>query len=356
VSIADRPPGLGWALVGPGRHARRFLAPAIRSSSTGSLAAVCGHDPARTRQFADEFDVPAHYITLDDALADPNVDAVLIATPNYLHSQQVSAAAAAGKHVLCEKPLATAAAECLTLLDSCVRAGVRLAVGFHLRCNPIHAAAREAIARGELGELHFAEVQYMHATGGPAAVPSAAWRTDPEFNGGGAFMGNGVHAIDLLRFLTGQEVTRVWAVQDGRSRLRCERLAVCTAQLSAGLLATVSAGTSPFPVNQVAIQGSRGTLRCKGSIGYYGRGTLEIVDATGTRTLRRPESDVYLRQCDAFARSVADGAHPDAGILAGGADGLRCAEVVDAAYASLECGGPVTVDPRTPVTNPALES
>jgi predicted dehydrogenase len=323
----------GWAILGLGRHSRRYVAPAIAGSSLGVLAAVCSRDPEEAAHTARAWGEPAIYSSLDDLLHDPLVAGVFIVSPNHLHREQVLRVAAAGKHVLCEKPLANNAADAAEMVAACRRAGVRLGVGFHLRHNLAHELARAAVADGQLGEVRFASARYAHASAGQAGQPPA-WRRSREQAGGGAFMGTGVHAVDLLRFVTSSEIIQLAAVRDIHNGPHGEQNMLVSARLSNGAVASVHGGNLPYPENELVVSGTAGTLRCRGSIGNQGGGRLEIITAAGEEARQVERHDVYLRQCDDFVARLREGRDPDAS----GVDGLRCAEVTDAVYASARTG------------------
>jgi 1,5-anhydro-D-fructose reductase (1,5-anhydro-D-mannitol-forming) len=337
ASSDERP--LRWAIVGLGRHTRQFVGPAIAESKLGVLAAVCSSNP-EAAQAARAWGEPTIYRCLDDLLGDPGVDAVFLVSPNHLHKDQVSRAAAAGKHVLCEKPLANSPADGQEMVAACRQAGVRLGVGFHLRHNIVHERAREIVAGGQLGEIKFVSARYAHASAG-ASGPPPAWRRDPEQAGGGAFIGTGVHAIDLLRFATGSEVTQVAAAGDDNGIPGGEQNMLISARLSNGAIASIHGGNLSYPVNELVVSGTMGTLRCTGSIGNHGGGLLEIITAAGQEADRVERHNPYRRQCDDFATRVRAGTEPNAS----GVDGLRCAEVTAAIYASARSGALTSVAP-----------
>jgi 1,5-anhydro-D-fructose reductase (1,5-anhydro-D-mannitol-forming) len=327
--------GFGWGVVGLGRHTRRYIGPAISASSTGYLAAVCTSDPLAVGLWGQ----PRVYERLTDLLADPAVDGVFLVSPNHVHRDQVVAAAAAGKHVLCEKPLGTTTADCQEMVSACQDAGVALGVGYHLRHNAVHIEARRLVMAGVLGDLRYSEIRYAHATAGATGTPPSPWRRDPAKTGGGAFMGTGVHAVDLLRFITGREIANVAARSDRHADGGVEQLLAAVMDLDDGSIATVLGGNLPRPLNEVVISGTTGTLRCTGSVGNQGGGILELsVGDEDTATTFEPD-DVYIRECDAFVESVLAGRVPDAS----GIDGLWTARIVDALYSSAASGQQVQV-------------
>ncbi|HTZ25650.1 MAG TPA: Gfo/Idh/MocA family oxidoreductase [Streptosporangiaceae bacterium] len=333
ASSDDRP--LRWAIVGIGRHTRRFIGPAIAASRLGVLAAVCSSRPDEAADVSRDWGQPAVYASYDELLGCPGVDALFLVSPNNLHKDQVTAAAAAGKHVLCEKPLASTPADCQEMVQACAKAGVALGVGFHLRHNIVHERAREIVASGQLGEVTFVSARYAHATGGSApAGPPPAWRRDPGQAGGGSFIGTGVHAIDLLRSVTGAEVTAVTVAADDNGIAYGEQNLLASAKLSNGAIASIHGGNLPYPANELVICGTAGTVRCTGSVGNYGGGLLELITADGEEAQEVERHNVYARECDDFVARVRAGEDPNAS----GVDGLRCAEVTVAIYASARTG------------------
>lgn len=319
-------------MIGTGRHADRFVAPAIRHSARGELVAVYSRDLGRAKKFAQRHACPSGYDSLDAFLNDPRVDAVFVSSPNHVHKEQVIRAAQARKHVLCEKPLALTVEDCRAMINACESAGIRLGVGFHLRHNPAHVAAKEFVSKGELGEILFAQVQYMHVMGGEGAEGSVAWRRDPKIAGGGSFMGTGVHAVDLLRFVLQREITHVSAVADrGWYDNGLERIIQVSLLMDRHLVGSISSGAMRYPSNDLALYGSSAMLRCQGTIGNYGGGRLELVSDQGARATDFDRCDVYEREVDAFAQSVSEGSRPNAS----GEDGLRVTQATVAIYDSL---------------------
>lgn len=324
----------GWGLVGLGIHAERYVAPAMRSSSTGALVAVCGRDLERTRAFAHRHGALAAYDSLAALLDNPSVQGVFICTPNYVHLEQVVASAAAGKAVLCEKPLAESATSASTIVEACRVRPTPLGVGFHLRHNPAHLHLQELVCSGGIGSLEFIEVEYLHVSSGdhqPGAI--ANWRSDPALAGGRGFVGTGVHAVDLLRFLTGEEVQGVVAAADaGWDATGSERTVQATFRLSSGAVGVVRAGRTPYPVNGITIYGSAGAIRATGSVGNRGGGMIQLWGASGRTVREFPTVDVYERELDAFVAGVSAGTEPNAS----GYDGLRAAEITEAVYKSMQ--------------------
>ena len=171
---------------------------------------VLGSTPERGRARADALSVGRAYADLDDLLADPTVHVVHVTSPNNLHVPQASAILAAGRHVVCEKPLAMTAAESAGLVTQAAVSGLVNAVNFNIRFYPLHQHMREAIAGGQLGEIRFVTGHYfqdwlLHDT-------DWNWRLDPSQGGALRAIGDiGSHWLDLLAFVTGQPIVSVMA-------------------------------------------------------------------------------------------------------------------------------------------------
>ena len=171
---------------------------------------VLGSTAERGAARADALSVRRAYADLAEVLADPTVDVVHVTSPNHLHVPQASAILAAGKHVVCEKPLAMTAAESAGLVDEAAASGLVNAVNFNIRFYPLHQHMRETVAAGRLGEVRFVTGHYfqdwlLHAT-------DWNWRLDPSQGGALRAVGDiGSHWLDLMAFVTGQPIVSVMA-------------------------------------------------------------------------------------------------------------------------------------------------
>src|SRR4051812_31779891 len=171
---------------------------------------VLGSTPERGATRAATLNVGHAYATLDEILADPSVDVVHVTSPNHLHVPQASAILAAGKHVVCEKPLAMTAAESAGLVDEAESSGLVNAVNFNIRFYPLHQHMRERVAAGDLGDVrlvtgHYFQDWLLHDT-------DWNWRLDPGQGGALRAVGDiGSHWLDLLAFITGQRIVSVMA-------------------------------------------------------------------------------------------------------------------------------------------------
>ena len=275
--------GLGWGLVGCGWLGRAYAAPAVIASG-GRLVAACDRDAAGLAAVAADFKTA----DLDALLARPDVRAVYVATPNASHRAIVEAAAAAGKAVLCEKPMARTAADAEAMAATCARAGVPYATAFDQRWHPAHVAIRECIAAGDLGTVTAVLIRYAcwtSADWAPGDWRHDNWRVDPARAGGGAMIDLAPHGLDLCQTLLGEPLTDVaclmqrrvfdYAVDDG---------AALVARTAGGALLSLSVAYNcpdDFPRRRLEIVGTRGRILAENTMGQTPGGRVEFTDANG---------------------------------------------------------------------------
>jgi len=315
-------PTLGWGIIGLGRIAGAQIAPGIAASGNSTLVSVVSRDRARAEEFAR---VHGAATALDDyakMLADPAVDAVYIATPNALHADQVIAAARAGKHVLCDKPLAVTVDGARRCVEECRSAGVRLGITFQTRFHDGLADAMRLVRAGGIGKVIVAEVTMS----GGRNLPRG-WRTDPGLAGMGTINNIGVHAFDVLRYLLGSEVTEVVALTDSEPGYRIDTTALMLLRFANGTIAYVNANQStPHARDDIVLYGSEGRVLAS-DLSRPGRdGTLSVIAPAGERLLPASSRDAYRRVIEAFAEAVSDDRDPSPS----GADGLRSVELTTA--------------------------
>ena len=234
--------------------------------------------------------------SLDAVLADPAIDAVLLATPHSLHPAQVMACAAADKHVFCEKPLALCVADAARMFDACRQAGTVLAVGHNRRFWPAMAALRDIVASGELGAILHIE---GHNSNENSQNITAGWRLSPEESPGGGLTGAGLHVLDAFVSLLGP-VRRVYARlnsrQQGPPPLDSAMLALDFANGATGALATVRATPLYWRVHVFGWHGSAEVLD---------EGTMILrKTASQPQRLSWPAIDVLRAELDAFADAI----------------------------------------------------
>lgn len=223
---------LNAAVIGLGWWGQRLVKSA-KGSGLIRFSRGVTLEPELARDFAAQHGL-AIGTSFEEVLADPAIQAVVLATPHTLHRAQVEAAAAAGKHVYCEKPFALSRADAQAMLDACARAGVTIAVGHHFRLMPSMKALRREVASGALGAIMHVEGNYSHDW--LKDLPAGSWRAAPEESRAGGMTGMGIHVLDCFRDLVGP-MRRISALSTRRA------LALPTGDTTAALIEFASGAT-----------------------------------------------------------------------------------------------------------------
>ena len=342
---------VGWAIAGIGSHADLKLAPAMRLADDARLVAVYSRDQGRADAFAEKHCADAAYSDLDSVLADSRVDAVFIASPNHLHAPQTIKAAAAGKHVLAEKPMANSVTDAAAMVSACWDHGVRLGMGFELRFHPAHLWARRLIDEGAIGRIRLAHGQWGRGNRGePEHLPRTGlreWWETPELIGDASVLvGLGVHVFDLFRFLLREEAVEVFAMTDGQTTQQpLEHIATIALRMSSGVIAQVMCGRMlPDTQNDLALYGSDGRFATRETIWEARLGRAEVVGATvsDSETYDYDYLANFVAELNDFRDALESGRDPSAT----GEDGLRATQITAAAIESAKTGKVVKVQER----------
>lgn len=325
---------LRWGLVGLGSLAANGIVPAAGRSEFARITACATRDPAKARDFATRFGIPTAHTDHAALARDPAVDAVFVATPNALHLPAVLAAAAAGKPVLCEKPLALTVAEAERMVAACRDAGVMLRLGLHLRFERFLDRVGEVLRSGEIGTVRALSIER-------AAPPAerVPWREDP-LQGGSVLYDVGVHLLDLAPRLLGSPLVAVQGLAhpppgSGRGADTVTLLAEAASGAQVTLRVTREA---PKAAADLVALGTDGFLRTS-SLRWVPEYTLTVATPGGVREERAAPCDLYCDELDGFARDLADGGTR----LGTGEDGVVLVRVADAVERALREGRRVTL-------------
>jgi 1,5-anhydro-D-fructose reductase (1,5-anhydro-D-mannitol-forming) len=323
----------GWGLIGTGRIAEDRVLPAIKEHAGNRLVGVVSRDPERARRFAEKFGAEHAYTNYEDMLRNPDVTVVAIHTPNAQHAEQAIAAARAGKHVFCDKPMATSVADAERMVRECEKAGVKLGINFHNRFMPPFIEIRRIIASGEIGEVHL--VQAEVSPGARSGGRLATWRVDPALAGLGTTYSIGVHLYDILRYLVASEVEMVSAFFD-KPRGVMEEMNLSLFRFSSGALAQLSVHeNSPLPHNDIVVYGAKGRITGRGITRSRDGGVLTVTTEDGhTRSTEFPAINAHGACVMAFSDALLEGRD----FIPSGIDGLRSVQVTDAMARSAHDG------------------
>jgi len=255
-----------WGIVGIGNISERNFVPALAATAESELVSVCSRTLEKAKAFAARYNVARIFDSLDGLLADPGLDAVYIASPNSIHADQAVAAAKAGKHVLCDKPMALTVSDCERMIQAAQDNKVKLGVAFRLRYHEAHIETRRQVQAGVLGEIQLIRAQNFV---GGARPYWRGWRRDPAITGSGSIVGQAVHAVDLLRYLTDCEITEVRCITDALLPDRpIDEITSSVFKLRNGALAQVASGALvPRSDNDAVLYGSKAKIVCRGTLG-----------------------------------------------------------------------------------------
>lgn len=305
-----------WGIIGLGDIAERNFVPALVEAADAELHSAVSRSPDKAKAFAAKHKLARAFDSLDEMLADPQLDAVYIATPNALHAEQTIAAAKAGKHVLCDKPMALTVADGERMIEAADRHKVKLAVAFRNRYHPSHVDTRRHVMAGDLGEIQYAKAQLF--VGGKRGHWQG-WRRDPALGGSGSIVGQAVHPVDLMRFILDDEVVELRCVTDEHPPERpVDEMTFTILTFRNGAHATIASGALvPNSDNDVAVYGSKAKILCKGTLGTPKPGKpQEIIiegDAAGIK-VDCPASDTAItrttRLIEDFNKSIRENTDP----------------------------------------------
>lgn len=331
---------LQWGMIGAGTIGREWMADAIAAQPDGALAGIASSSPERARQFAAEKGIPQAYESVEALLADPDVDAVYISTTNEWHKPQTLAAAAAGKHILCEKPLAMSLADAQEMVAACQAAGVVLGTNHHLRNAATHRAMHDLLASGAIGELQAMRV--FHAVYLPPHLQG--WRIDSPASGAGVIFDITVHDADTIRFITGHEIVEVAAMTafQGMGAQSIEDAVMGVMRLSGGALVQFhDAFTARHPYTGVEVHGTEGSIYARDVMTQRPIGVVTLRRHGEEEAIALQHENLYVRSVRAFNAAIRGEGPP----AATAQDGLRSLAVAEAVHEAARSGMTTSIAP-----------
>lgn len=320
-----------FGILGFGLHAVKRLMPGFAPAQNCRVTALSRRTLEKAQASARQHNIPLAFDSAEGLCRSPEVDAVLVATPNACHLADALLAIRCGKPVLCEKPMGVHAGECRQMVEAARSAGLLLGVAQVFRFEESTAHLRERVAAGEIGKVIFARSEFSFPAG--TAHPRA-WIYDPAMAGGGAIADVGVHCVDALRYILQDEVLRVSAC-GLRNAGSVESAAVLTLEFSRGTLGTVAVSFRAEYRTPLEFVGEYGVLRADDALNVERPIKLELRRAGSTVEAYEVSNRLaYAKQVDAFAAALEGrGTFP-----APGEDGWQNQEILDAAYRSLKNG------------------
>jgi len=323
-----------WGVLGAAHIAVKKVIPAMQRGEWCEIAAIASRDLQKAQQAAVALGIPKAYGSYEELLADPEIEAVYNPLPNHLHVPWSVRAAEAGKHVLCEKPLALDAAEARELLAAQTRTGVKMGEAFMVRTHPQWLRARELVRGGRIGELRAVMGFFSYFNRDPANIRNVlAW-------GGGGLFDIGCYPINTSRFIFGEEPRRVMALVERDPEMQTDRLSSGMLDFPSGQ-AIFTCSTQLVPYQRMQMFGTRGRVEIEIPFNAPPDRPCRIflddgsdLFGAGIQTETFPACDQYTIQGDLFSQAVR-GEGPVPVPLE---DAVRNMAVIDALFRSAESG------------------
>ena len=329
-----KPQKVKWGVLGAAKIAVEKVIPAMQGGHWSEVSAIASRDGKKGEAAARRLRIPKAYWSYEELLADPDIEAIYNPLPNHLHVPWSIKAAEAGKHVLCEKPIALSAAEAQTLLEARDRYGVKIGEAFMVKTHPQWLKTQELIGAGRIGALKAMITVFSYFNRDPENV-----RNKPEWGGGG-LMDIGCYPITLSRSLFGEEPLHVMGVLERDPDFGTDRLASAVLEFPKGQ-AIFTCGTQTNHYQRVHLLGTTGRIEVEVPFNAQDdRPTRLFVDSGkdlfggGLHIETIPKCNQYRIQGDAFSRAIREGREVPVPLE----DAIGNMKVIEAIFRSAETG------------------
>ncbi len=328
---------LGFAICGLGSLSEHQIAPAFANSTHCRLTGLVTSTPAKAEDFRRKYDIPARSVySYDDMhrMADnPDIDVVYVVTPNALHAPHTIAAAQAGKHVFCEKPLEISVERCQQMIDACKAAGTLLGTAYRCQYDPHHLECIRLSREKVFGAVGVFEAGFCIDIGG-----AGQWRLKRELSGGGALMDVGVYALQAARYILGEEPVLVSGIETRTDPVRfaeVDESVVWTMKFPSGALAHCSTSYKIPGVARLRATAERGWFELDPAFYYEGnRGRR-----SDGKEIRYEPIDLFAAEMDDFAQCILNKTPSKVS----GEEGMRDVRIMLAIYDSIRTGRAVSL-------------
>ncbi|MES2178248.1 MAG: Gfo/Idh/MocA family oxidoreductase [Gemmatimonadota bacterium] len=328
---------LGVALVGLGSLSTNQIAPALQKTKNCRLAGIVTGTPAKAAKWKAAYNIPDKsiydYKTMSRMADNPDIDIVYVVTPNALHADHSIAAARAGKHVLCEKPMEISVQRCNEMIAASKKAGKQLAIGYRCQFEPHHLEAMRLVKAKQFGDLRLIDAAFGFSIGDPTQ-----WRLNKTLSGGGPLMDVGIYALQSARMLTGEEPVKVSAIATKTDPVKFKTVEeTMTFELTfpSGVLAHCATTYKINGLNRFTAIGDRGALGMEPAYNYNGNRGWR----SDGQPLKFDEIDVFAAEMDDFARCIRSNVRSKVS----GEEGLRDVRLLMAIYEAARTGRAVSV-------------
>ena len=323
---------IGWCVIALGRISMDHFMPGVKMSQTGKIVAlVSGHRDKAEKQAAMYGVSPKaiySYENMDAIRDNKEIDAVYVALPNSMHAEYTIRSAKAGKHVLCEKPMASSVSDAKAMIDACKAANRKLMIAYRCQFDPEHLKAIEMIRTGQLGQIQAIESAFGFN------IQPGEWRLDRKLAGGGPLMDVGIYCLNASRYLTGEEPGEIKAYSsvidhDGRFNTVEENVS-WTTKFPSGILAACNTTYGASMNGYFRVHGAKGVIEMQNAFNYDGMHLTALIGRDQkideVSPIREPME--FTRQADHFADCIWNDKTPKTP----GEEGLRDMELLSQIY------------------------
>jgi predicted dehydrogenase len=328
---------LGIALCGLGSLSTNQIAPALQKTQHCELKGVVSGDREKAKQWQTKYNIPDRsvydYDSIEKMADNPDIDIVYVVTPNAMHMDNTLAAAKAGKHVFCEKPLEISVDRCQRMIDACKKAERQLGVAYRCQFEPHHLECMRIAREKELGTIKVIESGFGFRIGEPDQ-----WRLKKALAGGGALMDVGIYVLQATRYLTGEEPILVAATEtktDPKKFAEVDETISWTATFPSGVTAYCSTTYNAFGIGRFRAHTERGWFGLDPAFNYGG---LKGSRSDG-KPLAFPNVDQFATEIDVFARCILE----NKPTTVPGEEGLQDVKILTAIYESVRTGRAVKI-------------
>ena len=329
---------MNWGLIGASTIAAQHMIGAIRAQSEHEVSCVLSSSKERGAEYAASHGIAKSTTDLAELLGDKSIDAVYISTTNEKHLPQAMAAIKAGKHIVCEKPLAMNVADAVTMVQAAKEAGVVFATNHHLRNAGSHLKIKQLIEEGQIGDV--LSLRIFHAVYLPDFLQG--WRINDAAAGGGVIPDIVVHDADTVRFYLGEDPAEVTAIEHAGSLGQgVEDSVMSVWTLPSGIMVqTHESFTHTYAGNGIEVHGTKGSIVARNVMSQQPIGEIELRTDTGIQQISFSAHNLYTRSMGMFVDAMMGKGQPSAS----GIDGVKSLAVAEAVKKSALSGVRTVVD------------
>ncbi len=328
---------LGFALCGLGKLSTDQIAPALQKTKYAKLTGIVTGHPAKAEAWKAKYNIPEkniyNYDTMHEMINNPDIDVVYVVTPNALHARDTIAAANAGKHVFCEKPMEISTERCQQMIDACKNASRMLGIAYRCQFEPHHLECIRIARAKEFGELKLINSGFCIDTGDPTQ-----WRLHKDLAGGGCLMDVGIYALQSTMYLTGEEpisVTAITTTTNPEKFKEVEETIAFQLKFPSGVIGNCTASYNASDNAGFRVVGERGWYGL--DFGFYYAGVHGV--RSDGKPLQFPEVDHFATEMDDFAQCILN----NKPTRVPGEMGLRDVRIMMKTYEALKTGKSVSL-------------